>query len=148
MRVRVEIEGENGIRTVFEREGDLLNEDMRILTIRAVVRFLDEHLSSIKDVYEREMEELTIKERILKFLKYDERAPPDWFTSSDLKRIYEEVYEESVKLSTISTYLAQLHEEGVLERRGSRAQRKYRLVRSMTAEERRHNMTAETAENI
>ncbi len=129
MRVRVEVEGEGGIKTVFEREGDLLREDLRMLTIRAVVKFLEEHLSASEKIpYESEGEELTIKERILKFLKYDERAPRDWFTSSEFKRTYEEVYGESVKLSTVSTYLAQLHAEGFLERRGSKALRKYRLA--------------------
>ena len=38
------------------------------------------------------------------------------------------MYGESVKLSTVSTYLAQLHAEGFLERKGSKALRKYRLA--------------------
>ena len=32
MRVRVEVEGEGGIKTVFEREGDLLREDLRTVS--------------------------------------------------------------------------------------------------------------------
>jgi len=71
--------------------------------------------------------DLTIKERLAYFLRYDESAPKGWFTSSQVRRIYEEVYGEEVRLSTISTYLASLHSGGVLERKGSRAMRQYRL---------------------
>jgi len=48
--------------------------------------------------------------------------------SSQIKRLYEEVYKNNVRLSTISTYLASMYSEGILMRKGSRAMRQYRLA--------------------
>ena len=131
--MRVEVIDNEGIKTSIEREGELLNEGIKPLTIRSIVKFLEDQLSSpsVRNSYEGE--ELTIKERLASFLRYDEGTPEDWFTTSEIKRIYEEVYEEEARLSTISTYLARMYSDGILERTGSRARRKYRLAPSERA---------------
>jgi hypothetical protein len=135
MKVRVEVTNEEGVKTSWEREADLSSEMLKLLLIRNITKFLEDQLSSSSAMnpYECEGEELTIKQRLTSFLRYDERAPKDWFTSSQVKRIYEDVYEENVRLSTISTYLASLHSEGVLLRKGSRAMRQYRMVPTESA---------------
>jgi hypothetical protein len=81
-----------------------------------------------------DQEDLTIKERLAHFLRWNERAPKGWFTSSEIKRSYEVIVGQSVRLSTISTYLASLHVDGVLERKGSRAKREYRMLVPPTPE--------------
>jgi len=130
MKVRVEVTDEEGMKSSIEKEGDLQIEMLRQLTIRDVIKFLEAQLSPlpVRDAYDCESEDLTIKERLASFLRYDERAPKGWFTSSQIRRIYDAVFEENVRLTTISTYLASMHSDGILKRKGSRAKREYLLV--------------------
>ena len=134
--MRVEVTDDEGVKSTIEKEGDLQIEMLKQLTIRDVVKFLESQLASIpaRNAYESEGDDLTIKERLVSFLRYDERAPEGWFTSSQVKRIYETLFEANLRLSTISTYLANLHSDGILERKGSRAKRQYRVAATERAE--------------
>ena len=136
MKVRVEVTDDEGMKSTIEKEGDLQIEMLKQLTIRDVVKFLEFQLAPMptRNAYEYEGDDLTIKERLASFLRYDERAPEGWFTSSQVKRIYEALFEENLRLSTISTYLASLHSNGILERKGSRAKRQYRVAATERAE--------------
>ena len=133
-KVRVEVVNEEGMKTSMEREGDFMDESFKPSTISSMVKFLENTLPSpfLSDPSEVDSEDLTIKERLAYFLRYDKRSPGDWFTSSQIRRIYEEAYGEQVGISTLSTYLANMHSEGILVRKGSRAERKYRLAKNMT----------------
>ncbi len=71
------------------------------------------------------IEELSQKEKVLLILKNSH--PDHWVRSQDLRTEYKEIFGEDIKLSSLSTYLARYHDEGALKRRGSRAQREYRL---------------------
>ncbi len=51
-----------------------------------------------------------------------------WFTSDHVRALYQDQIQEELKPSTVSTYLARLFNENILERRGSRAKREYHLV--------------------
>ena len=152
VKVRVEVTNEEGVKTSMEREGDSMNEAFKPTTIRSIVRFLEDQIpSSAIDPYDMGNEDLTIKSRLEYFLRYDRKAPHDWFTSSELKRIYEEVYGVEIRLSTLSTYLASMHSEGLLIRKGSRAQRKYKVVsaqRAKAGEESRDDTRMEVAESL
>ncbi|MDI6811037.1 MAG: antitoxin VapB family protein [archaeon] len=114
----------------MERQSVLSSETLETPIIRSIMKSLKDQLSqlSLNNTHGVRSEDLTIKERLTSFLKYDERAPKDWFTSSQVKQIYEEVYKDNVKLSTISTYLAGMYSEGILMRKGSIAMRQYRLA--------------------
>ena len=133
-KVRVEVVNEEGMKTSMEREGDFMDESFKPSIISSMVKFLENTLPSpfLSDPSEVDSEDLTIKERLAYFLRYDKRSPGDWFTSSQIRRIYEEAYGEQVGISTLSTYLANMHSEGILVRKGSRAERKYRLAKNMT----------------
>lgn len=133
-KVRVEVVNEEGMKTSMEREGDFMDESFKPSIISSMVKFLENTLPSpfLSDPSEVDSEDLTIKERLAYFLRYDKRSPGDWFTSSQIRRIYEEAYGEQVGISTLSTYLANMHSEGILVRKGSRAKREYRLAKSMT----------------
>lgn len=50
-----------------------------------------------------------------------------WFTSKDIQELYDHIFHPSIPLATASTYLSRMHKEGSLTRRGSAAQREYRL---------------------
>ncbi len=67
---------------------------------------------------------LTLKERLEMFLRFE--YPRVWFSSHDVKKRYESIY-GNIGLSTVSTYLARMYRYDLLERRGNRNQREYRL---------------------
>lgn len=129
VKVRVEVTIGGREITVMEKIAYSVAEALGPRAIKEVENFLvNERLSLSTDYpYDLESDDLTIKERLVGFLRFDERAPQGWFTSSQVRKIYEEVFDENVRLSTISTYLASLHSDGTLERKGSRAKRSYLL---------------------
>jgi len=124
---------EEGTKSSMERQDILPSETLKTPMMRSIIKSLEDQLSlfSIKNPYGVMSEDLTTKERLISFLQYDERAPKDWFTSSQIKQLYDEVYRNNVKLSTISTYLASMYSKGILDRKGSRAVRQYRLASLM-----------------
>lgn len=68
----------------------------------------------------------TIKERLRLFLKFEFNS--QWFTTVKVKEKYEAQYGEEIKISTVSTYLTRLYNEGFLERRGNRVEREYHVI--------------------
>ena len=127
MKIRIEIFEDLDSKTVIEFEGALCKE--------RVINFIDAFDFSVKESNEKthvsvpntnDIEKLTIKERMEAFLKYD--YPRVWFTSLDVKREYERAYGEKINLSTASTYLARMHRNGIVDRRGNRTQREYKIT--------------------
>ncbi|HUV80658.1 MAG TPA: hypothetical protein VMW40_07565 [Candidatus Bathyarchaeia archaeon] len=125
--VRVEIFKDDKKIAAMEDLADSIGEALGPLTIKDIANFLvnKRSLLSADIPYDTQSEDLTIKERLASFLRFDERAPQGWFTSSQVKRIYEDTFGGNVRLSTISTYLASMYSDGILERKGSRAMRQY-----------------------
>jgi len=125
--VRVEIFKDDKKIAAMEDLADSIGEALGPLTIKDIANFLvnKRSLLSADIPYDTQSEDLTIKVRLASFLRFDERAPQDWFTSSQVKRIYEDTFGGNVRLSTISTYLASMYSDGILERKGSRAMRQY-----------------------
>ncbi|MHA1652126.1 MAG: hypothetical protein ACTSYB_18245 [Candidatus Helarchaeota archaeon] len=75
--------------------------------------------------FSEDYESLTIREKlelIVNQIKYG------WFTSDHIRELYQFHFHEEIKPSTVSTYLARMFNENILERRGSRAKREYRLA--------------------
>lgn len=68
---------------------------------------------------------LTIREKLELIVKQIKHG---WFTSEHIRELYHYNFHEEVKPSTVSTYLARMFAEDILERRGSRARREYRLA--------------------
>ena len=50
-----------------------------------------------------------------------------WFTSRDVKEIYDRTYHPIIPLATVCTYLARMSADASLTRRGSPARREYRV---------------------
>lgn len=67
----------------------------------------------------------TLMDRIQNFIRFE--FPDRWFTSQELRERYETVCDD-IKLSTVSTYLSRLNRDGMIERRGNRNNRQYRLI--------------------
>lgn len=68
---------------------------------------------------------LSQKDKVFALLKHNHAG--GWVKSQDIQKEYEIVFGEKIKLSSLSTYLARFHAQGSLERKGSRAQREYKL---------------------
>ena len=51
-----------------------------------------------------------------------------WFTSDHIRELYSYHFQEEIKPSTVATYLARMFNDNLLERRGSRARREYRVA--------------------
>jgi hypothetical protein len=69
--------------------------------------------------------DLSQKDKVFILLKHNHRNK--WVRSQDLQEEYEMIFGENIKLSSLSTLLARFYDQGELERKGSRAQREYRL---------------------
>ena len=65
------------------------------------------------------------KEKILLIIR--ELHSNEWVSSDIIKREYEQIFGENIKLSHVSTYLARLYREGYLERRGDKYKMEYKL---------------------
>ncbi len=68
---------------------------------------------------------LSQKEKILLLIR--ELHSNEWVTSDMIKKEYEQIFGENIKLSHVSTYLARLYKEGYLERRGDKYKMEYKL---------------------
>ena len=55
----------------------------------------------------------------------------DWFTSNEVCELYEVIFKEGVKMSTVSTYLSRLADENMLNRKGSVSQRLYSITKKL-----------------
>ncbi|MBM5804788.1 MAG: hypothetical protein FJZ49_01775 [Candidatus Verstraetearchaeota archaeon] len=73
----------------------------------------------------------TAMAKILDLIK--SQLSKSWFTSKDLSLMYMEQYHESIKPSTVSTYLTRLYNNGYLERNGNRSCWQYRVVTTISA---------------
>lgn len=91
--------------------------------------FIPEFLPSWLKNYD--IENLSQKEKLLLLIKHENANR--WIRSQELREQYKDIFGEDIKLSSISTYLARFYDEGLLKRRGSRAQREYMLSEFATA---------------
>jgi len=62
----------------------------------------------------------------------EKHFPLVWFSSKDLQSVYEQEFKESIRLSTIATYLSRMADRGILDRSGPLNQRRYRLITDVT----------------
>ncbi|NYT02478.1 MAG: hypothetical protein GKC10_06965 [Methanosarcinales archaeon] len=126
MKIRIEIEDE-GTRSSFEFE----SKGVERSSIRErVVDFLNASgVFSDPEVPAASQSKLetggTLMDKLRYFIEYE--FPDSWFTTQSLRERYETVCED-IKLSTVSTYLSRMNRDGILDRRGNRNNREYRLM--------------------
>jgi hypothetical protein len=126
MRIRIEVE-DKGLKSVYEfesqnMEGEALREKIiGYLTASGVFSEPEGQTASAQS-YDTGG---TLMDRLEKFIKFE--FPSTWFTSQELRERYETVADD-IKLSTVSTYLSRMNRDGLLERKGNRNNRQYRLI--------------------
>lgn len=134
MRIRIEIE-DGGLKSSHEFESQ--NMDGEALRDK-IISFL-----SASGIFEGKGERGatapardygttgTLMGRLENFIKYE--FSNTWFTSQELRERYETVADD-IKLSTVSTYLSRMNRDGLLEKRGNRNNRQYRLIEMIEPE--------------
>jgi len=123
MKVKIEIE-DNGMKSTHVFEGAIIRE--KIIDFLAAAGVFSGGAIEVQETAQPKSEtNRTLRDRLEIFVR--EEFPDSWFSSNDLKDRYEAVSDD-IKLSTVSTYLSRMYYDGVLERRGNRNQRQYRLV--------------------
>jgi DNA-binding transcriptional ArsR family regulator len=123
MKVKIEIE-DGGMRSTHVFEGAIIREKVIDFLIAAGV--FSEGADEARDVpLPKPEDNRTLRDRLEIFVRQE--FPDSWFSSNELRDRFEAVSDD-IKLSTVSTYLSRMYYDGVLERRGNRNQRQYRLV--------------------
>lgn len=130
-KVRVEVFDHDGNRFTIGFEGRVTRE--KVLQVLDLVELLGGVPKTSTATDENMFKELSRFERVHGLL--EKQFPGSWFASREVQGLYEDVYNEPIGLSTVSTYLARLTDRGLLIRGGSVAERKYRLRRGSLAEE-------------
>lgn len=124
MRIRIEIEDlDYKLSHEFESQsmdGEVLREKIiEFLSASGVFESTRDHAAPANSIGS------TLMDRLERFIRFE--FPNTWFTSQELRERYETV-EDDIKLSTVSTYLSRMNRVGLLERRGNRNNRQYRLI--------------------
>ena len=131
MEIKVNVDEKSGKITQLTVSGDGLYMDSVQKALSAFAKNFGSAEGShepmmAKDILDLAADKYTIKERLRLFLKFEFRNL--WFTSLQVKDKYERQYGEEIKISTVSTYLTRLYNEGFLERRGNRVEREYHVI--------------------
>ncbi len=127
MRIRIEIE-DKGLKSSHEFESQEM--DGEALRDR-IIGFLSasgvfEGRGKSSGAYARDQSNAgTLMERLEGFIRFE--FTNAWFTTQELRERYETVADD-IKLSTVSTYLSRMNRDGLLEKRGNRNNRQYRLI--------------------
>ena len=131
MEIKVNVDEKSGKITQLTVSGDGLYMDSVQKALSAFAKNFggaegSHEPTMAKDILDLAADKYTIKERLRLFLKFEFRNL--WFTSLQVKDKYERQYGEEIKISTVSTYLTRLYNEGFLERRGNRVEREYHVI--------------------
>ncbi|HNX39436.1 MAG TPA: hypothetical protein PKK11_02550 [Methanothrix sp.] len=126
MRIRIEIE-DKGLKSSHEFEsqevdGEALRD--RIIGFLSASGVFEGRGQSVARAHDHGSTG-TLMERLEGFIKYE--FSNTWFTTQELRERYETVADD-IKLSTVSTYLSRMNRDGMLDKRGNRNNRQYRLI--------------------
>jgi hypothetical protein len=125
MRIKIEVE-DRGMKSAYEFESqELEGEDLRdkiVSYLSAAGVFAEKDTAPSAHAYNAGG---TLMDKLENFIRFE--FPDTWFTSQQLRDKYETVSDD-IKLSTVSTYLSRMNRDGLLDRRGNRNNRHYRLL--------------------
>jgi hypothetical protein len=87
------------------------------------------HISTVNgtDSFQRTFDTDTVFGRVASLI--NDFSSEEWVSSSFVRDIYHKRYGEDIELPVISTYLARLNKMGLVEKKGGRNKRVYRLVK-------------------
>ncbi len=126
-RVRLDINDDEGNKIAISLEGNMSRE--KILQLLDLADLLG---GTKTDNTRTEGSDLSKLDKIQNVLW--RKFPIGWFTSQEVMVAYEDVFDEPIGLSTVSTYLSRLTGKGILMKTGPVAKRRYRLVKEVIKE--------------
>ena len=129
-RIKIEAVRGTGEKIMIVLEGSISRE--RIMRVVDMLQLLE---AAGDEERSPELEEMSKFDRVLMLLQ--RRFPVGWFVSQDVMVAYEDIYDEPIGLSTVSTYLSRLVDRGVVSKSGGLATRRYRLRSVEGANEKR-----------
>jgi hypothetical protein len=130
-KVKVNINDEEGNKITISFEGRITRN--KVLQVLDFVELLG---GGSTPGEEKNTSDFSKFDKIQKVI--ERKFPIGWFTSQEVMIVYEDLLNEPIGLSTVSTYLSRLVDKGVLTKSGSAAERKYKLMRSQTSHEVQH----------
>ncbi|MFN4336854.1 MAG: hypothetical protein ACK4FV_04655 [Candidatus Nitrosocaldus sp.] len=120
-KVKIELEDSEGSKYSIVVEGNLTRE--KVLKVFEMMNLLDDS----DDERRHDTQELnSLGERIMHLI--EEEFPYGDFTSSQVLEAYEDKYNEPIKLSMVSTYLARFTNKGILARNRSGREWRYKRI--------------------
>lgn len=122
-RVKVDIFDSEGSKITISIEGNVSRD--KVLKIIDLVELLEGGAESERA---KPLTDLSKIEKVKRVI--DQRFPIGWFSSQELQTAYEDLINEPIGLSTVSTYLSRLAARGMLTRAGSPAERRYKFNRA------------------
>jgi len=132
MKIRIEIEDKD-LKSSHEFEsqnmdGEVLRDKIiGFLSASGVFEGDEGHTGAPRPLDSRG----TLMNKLESFIRFE--FSNTWFTTQELREKYETVADD-IKLSTVSTYLSRMNRDGLLERRGNRNNRQYRLIAEIDQE--------------
>ncbi|MFX0096030.1 MAG: hypothetical protein ACFFBD_30100 [Candidatus Hodarchaeota archaeon] len=122
-RIKIELYGDDGNKIAVSFKGGLTRQ--KVLELLDFIDLFD--VESFSKQNQRSLSDLSKFDKV-KFL-LSRRFPIGWFTTQEVLIAYEDSYDEPIDLSTVSTYLTRLANQGMLSRSGSRSKHQYKLRR-------------------
>jgi hypothetical protein len=122
-RIKIELEDENGEKYNLSLQGNLSKE--KIMNVIEFVQMFEKN--SIDNIFEHKESDIKLGSKLWNIITENFRYHT--FTSSDLLRIYKDLYNESIQLSVISIYLSRFYIRKQLSRSKNGKQWVYSLVK-------------------
>jgi predicted transcriptional regulator len=126
-KIKIELEDDEGSKYNLSLEGNFSKEKiLQVIELMDLVRSSDS--GTITNPMEEKNHTLSVDSKIWNIV--EESFYFNTFTSSDIVNIYKKKYNETIKLSIISTYLARYCAKGKLNRTKRLREYVYNLVRN------------------
>jgi hypothetical protein len=129
-KFRIELEDAEGSKYNLSLEGNISKEK-----VMKIVEFMDlldmESSPNVQNEVQSHRTPASVGDRIWALV--DGKFPYGGFTSTDILELYEDQYNEPIKLSIVSTYLSRYSERGRLVRNRQGKEWVYKSARQQTA---------------
>jgi hypothetical protein len=122
-RIKIELEDENGEKYNLSLQGNLSKE--KIMNVIEFVQMFEKN--SMDNIFEHKESDIKLGSKLWNIITENFRYHT--FTSSDLIRIYKDLYYESIQLSVISIYLSRFYIRKQLSRSKNGKQWVYALIK-------------------
>jgi predicted transcriptional regulator len=144
-KIKIELEDDEGSKYNLSLEGNFSKEKiLQVIELMDLVRSSDSE--AITNPMQEKNHTLSVDSKIWNII--EESFYFNNFTSSDIVNIYKKKYNETIKLSIISTYLARYCAKGKLNRTKRLREYVYNLVRnSSTNTDSMNNIVSSDDEN-